>query len=257
MKIFFIITGIGLGHTMREVAIINELKKRDKNLQIKIAGFESSYNYFKNSYQTMRIYGSKFPQSSFNVNSFKVMLYNLPYIFYFFHDYMKLTKEIKKFNLDLKTWDKYQETASLPITAYLQSRFHFKFIADCYKNSDLVIIPTLKKKESSKDTKFVDLIVRVYPNELPSEKKLRRKLSLRRKPILVMLGGSKFGFSIAEKIVNISQKFDEDFIFFGYKDTKKSNITSFRFRENFLEYLKVCKAVILISGHTALSETFL
>lgn len=285
MKIFFIITGIGLGHTMREVAIINELKKRDKNLQIKIAGFESSYNYFKNSYQTMRIYGSKFPQSSFNVNSFKVMLYNLPYIFYFFHDYMKLKKEIKKFNpdiiivdtqpvgaytgknigiktisiynLDLKTWDKYQETASLPITAYLQSRFHFKFIADCYKNSDLVIIPTLKKKVSSKDTKFVDPIVRVYPNELPSEKKLRRKLSLRRKPILVMLGGSKFGFSIAEKIVNISQKFDEDFIFFGYKDTKKSNVTSFRFMENFLEYLKVCKAVILISGHTALSETLI
>src|SRR3990167_5531515 len=72
-----------------------------------------------------------------------------------------------------------------------------------------------------------------------------------------MLGGSKFGFSIAEKIVNISQKFDEDFIFFGYKDTKKSNITSFRFRENFLEYLKVCKAVILISGHTALSETLI
>jgi len=224
MKIFFIITGIGLGHTMREVAIINELKKRDKNLQIKIAGFESSYNYFKNSYQTMRIYGSKFPQSSFNVNSFKVMLYNLPYTG------KKIgIKTISIYNLDLKTWDKYQETASLPITAYLQSRFHFKFIADCYKNSDLVIIPTLKKKVSSKDTKFVDLIVRVYPNELPSEKKLMRKLSLRRKPILVMLGGSKFGFSIAEKIVNISQKFDEDFIFFGYKDTKKSNVTSFRF----------------------------
>ena len=93
MKIFFIITGIGLGHTMREIAIINELKKRDKNLKIKIAGFENSYNYFKNKYDTVKIHGSKFPQSSFNVNSFKVMLYNLPYIFYFISDY-----QVKKRN---------------------------------------------------------------------------------------------------------------------------------------------------------------
>jgi len=283
MKIFFIITGIGLGHTMREIAIINELKKRDKNLKIKIAGFENSYNYFKNKYDTVKIHGSKFPQSSFNVNSFKVMLYNLPYIFYFISDYIKLKKEIKKFNpdliivdtqpvgaytgkklkiktisiynLDLATWDAYQESAKLSFTSYLQSRFHFKFVADCYKNSDLIIIPTIKKRISDKNFKFVDPILRTYPAELPSEKLLMKELKLKRKPILVMLGGSKFGFSIAEKIVSVSERFNEDFIIFGYKDLKTKNLTSFKFKENFLEYLKICKAVILISGHTALSET--
>ncbi len=282
MRILFVITGIGLGHAMREAAIINELKKRNKNLKIKIAGFQNSYNYFKDKYDTIKIKGSRFPQSSFSVNSVKVVISNLPYIFYFVHDYFKLKKEIKKFkpdliivdaqpvgsytgkklgiktisiyNLDLKTWDHYQEHTKMPFTLYMQSRFHFKFVADAYNNSDLVIIPNIKKKNSAKEIKFVDPILRTSPESLPSGKILMKKLHLKKKPILVMLGGSKFGFSVAEKIIKIAKNFNEDFIIFGYKEFKKNNITSFKFKENFLEYLKSCKAVILLSGHTALSE---
>ena len=69
-----------------------------------------------------------------------------------------------------------------------------------------------------------------------------------------MLGGSKFGFSIAKKIINITKNFNEDFIFFGYKDFKQDNVTSYKFKENFLEYLKVSKAVIILSGHNTPSE---
>ena len=282
MKILFVITGIGLGHAMREAAIISEIKKRDKTLKIKIAGFQNSYNYFKDKYDTIKIKGSRFPQSSFSVSSIKVVIANLPYIFYFIHDYFQLKKEIKKFkpdliiadaqpigsyvgkklgiktisiyNLDLKTWDHYQEHTKMPFTLYMQSRFHFKFVADAYNNSDLVIIPSIKKKTSTKEVKFVNPIIRTSPESLPSEKSLMKKLHLKNKPILVMLGGSKFGFSIAEKIVSLSKNFNEDFIIFGYKEFKKNNVTSFKFKENFLEYLKTCKAVVLLSGHTALSE---
>ena len=163
-------------------------------------------------------------------------------------------KTVAIYNLDLKTWDHYQEHTKMPFTLYMQSRFHFKFVADAYNNSDLVIIPTIKKKKSTKEVKFVNPIIRTSPESLPSEKVLMKKLYLKKKPILVMLGGSKFGFSVAEKIVNISKDFNENFIIFGYKEFKKNNITSFKFKENFLEYLKVCKAVVLLSGHTALSE---
>lgn len=282
MRILFVITGIGLGHTMRETAIINELKKRNKNIKIKIAGFQNSYTYFKDKYNTIKIKGSRFPQSSFTVNSIKVVIANLPYILYFLYDYLRLRKEIKKFkpnliivdaqpigsytgkklgiktisiyNLDLKAWDHYQEYTKMPFTLYMQSRFHFKFVADAYNNSDLVIIPTIKKKKSTKEVNFVDPILRTSPESLPSEKALMKKLHLKKRPILVMLGGSKFGFSVAEKIVRIARDFNEDFIIFGYKEFRKSNVTSFKFKENFLEYLKTCKAVILLSGHTALSE---
>lgn len=282
MKILFVITGIGLGHAMREAAIINELKKRNKNLKVKIAGFQNSYNYFKDKYDTIKIKGSSFPQSSFSVSSTKVVVANLPYILYFIHDYIKLKKEIKKFkpdviivdaqpigsyvgknlgiktisiyNLDLKTWNDYQENTKMPFTLYMQSRFHFKFVADAYNNSDLVIIPTIRKKTSTKNVKFVNPIIRASPESLPSEKILMKKLKLKKKPILIMLGGSKFGFSIAEKIIKISKNFNENFIIFGYKEFKKNNVTSFKFKENFLEYLKVCKSIVLLSGHTALSE---
>ena len=42
MKLFFIITGIGLGHTMREAAIIKEIKSQQPTTEIVIASVASS-----------------------------------------------------------------------------------------------------------------------------------------------------------------------------------------------------------------------
>ena len=100
-------------------------------------------------------------------------------------------------------------------------------------------------------------MVRTTPEDLPDEKTLMKKLNLKKKPILVMLGGSTFGFSVAQHIVNISNKFKEDFIIFGFEEFKSKNIISYKFKENFLEYLKVCKGIIIIAGHNTLSETII
>ena len=55
-KILFFVTGIGWGDSIRESSIIKELQKHDK-FQIKIAGYRTSYNFFKDKFPTLRIKG--------------------------------------------------------------------------------------------------------------------------------------------------------------------------------------------------------
>ena len=68
-----------------------------------------------------------------------------------------------------------------------------------------------------------------------------------------MIGGSKFGFDLAKKIDNVSKKFNEKFIFFNYKS--KNSLSYTKFNENYLEYLKSCKAVISLGGYSGISES--
>ncbi|MBU4241942.1 MAG: hypothetical protein KKF52_01795, partial [Nanoarchaeota archaeon] len=118
-------------------------------------------------------------------------------------------------------------------------------------------IPTfLKPKKKNLMYHYVDPIVRVWPKQLPSEEKLMKELNLERKPILVMLGGSNFGLSLAKNLSKIANKFNEYFIFFGsnfdLEETK--NVKHFKFSKDFLKYLKVSKGVITLGGQKTLSE---
>ena len=280
MKLFFIITGIGLGHTMREAAIIKEIKSQQPTTEIVIAGYKNSYRYFKGKYPVIKIHGHKFPEGSFSVSRVKSLIMNLPYPFCAQLDKAKLVKLIQEYgpdriivdiqpvgieaaracnvksiaiyNLDINEWQEFNKTLSK--VNRIQSNIIFSFVKKAYSLADKVIIPTIHKPKSYGRYSLINPILRLMPYELPSEKELMKKLQLTRKPILVMLGGSKFGFKIADKIVRLAKGFDEHFIFFGYKELNEKNITSFRFKENFLEYLKTAKACILLSGHTALSE---
>ena len=46
MKYLFVITGIGLGHSVREDAIIRELIKQDKDAEIRVATYGLALKYF-------------------------------------------------------------------------------------------------------------------------------------------------------------------------------------------------------------------
>ena len=279
-KLLFIITGIGLGHTIREAAIINEIKKLKPDAEIVIAGFKKSYRYFKGKYPVIKLHGHKFPENSFSVSRLKSLFMNLPYPVWEYKDKKKLVKIIKEFNpdkvvvdiqpvgidaalacnkkviavynLDLDEWEEYQK--NLSFLNRTQSRILFHYVKSTYDKADKVIIPSIHKPKVSGRYNLVHPILRQTPEELPPGKMLIKKLGLKTSPIVVMLGGSKFGYSIAEKLLAVAKNFDEHFIIFGYKNLKEKNITSFSFKENFLEYLKVSKAAILLSGHTALSE---
>lgn len=280
MKLLFVITGIGLGHTIREAAIIQEILKQKPDTKIAIAGFKNSYRYFHSQFPTTRLKGHQFPENSFTINRFKLLLMNLPYPFWLFHDKKALKSLIREFkpdkiisdlqpvgievahelnipsiaiyNVELSSLEKFY--AKLSLLNKLQSRIIFHYVRKTYEMADHIIIPRIAHQKSRGKFHMVPPIIRTLPTQMPAEKTLMKKLKLSQPPVLIMLGGSTFGFKIAEKLKGIARNTQEQFIIFGYKNFKESNVTSFTFKENFLEYLKVAKACILLSGHTALAE---
>ncbi len=61
MKILFVVSGIGFGDATREHANIQALKKKHPRVKVMVAGYDNSYTYFKDKYNTIRIRGYKLP----------------------------------------------------------------------------------------------------------------------------------------------------------------------------------------------------
>ncbi|MBU2633872.1 MAG: hypothetical protein KJ674_01365 [Nanoarchaeota archaeon] len=271
MKYLFITSGIALGHCTRDEAIINKLLEKDN--EVVIACYSVSYNYFKDKFNVFRLSDVNFSCDGFKFNLIKNLIYNWNILFKWFINLVKLKLYIMKFKPDIivSDWE--------PIGLFFKKCvFMFNYDPEKVKNLDLnfslkfqryflnlqynlaklfkktTIVPSLEQMDR-KYVKYVDLIVRKESSELDSKENLMKKLNLKREPILVMLGGSKFGIELAKKIVNIADNFDEEFIIFGY-DVNKKNVKGFKFKDNFLEYLKVCKGVITLAGFSTLSEVF-
>lgn len=277
MKILFIVTGIGYGDSKRSHAIITEFLKKDPKTKIKIACYNKSYDYFKNKFPVIKIAGYKITgkKMKFKAGKFILRNYFLPFSWVYYTG--KLKKEVKKFDPDIIISDfepigsvlallikkpcvfifgynpeLFEELPHKNAVTYFES----KYLENIYNTSNHVLIPTFKKKKSKKYT-LIDPILSKKPTELPTKKEIMEKLSLEKEPILVMLGGSQFGKLLAKKISSVASHLkDENFIIFGakLKLRKKKNTTYYKFKENYLEYLKVSKAVITLAGQLTLIE---
>jgi len=95
-------------------------------------------------------------------------------------------------------------------------------------------------------------IIRLLPEELNSEHYLMRKHKIKKKPLIVMLGGSNYGAYLAKAIFSLRKEFDENFIFFG--SDISIPLEHYKFKENYLEYLKISKGVISLAGNLTMSE---
>lgn len=281
MKVLFIITGVGFGDATREHANIEELRKKIRNVKVLVAGYDNSYDYFKNKYRTIAIKGYKFTSEEphFKLMPFIFRNYLLPLLWVY--STLKVKREAKRFDpgvivsdfepiglilarmlkkkcifvfgFDPYLFDEYSGSNKTSTKVVLEAKYFTKL----YDKADLVVIPTLLGvKKGRLLYTYVNPIIRMLPRQLPNEKKLMEKLSLSRKPILVMLGGSKFGCELAKNISVIAKDFDEDFIIFGNcpKLKLRSNVRHYIFKENFLEYLKVSKGVITLGGQKTLTE---
>lgn len=277
MKALFVVTGIGLGHTMREEAIINEFKKNE----VIIAGFKNSYNYFKNTYKCYRIFGHKFYGYKPRTSYLRIFFENLMYPIYLLIDTIllcfvilknkievvivdaepcgliagKLTgrKTIIVYNLDLKKLIEYRR----------RSRFSFGLLLVeviariSYWLADKVVVPVLDKNTKNYgNVIYVEPIIRIKPGNLETKKDLMKKLGFKKEPILVTIGGSKFGVPLVNEIIKVAKYFDEEFIVLGLKMGGEKNVRFYGFKKNFLEYLKISKAVVGSFGHSTLSEIF-
>jgi len=282
MKLMFFITGIGYGDAIREYSIIKELSKKT-DMEILIVAYNNSHRYFKDKFNTVKIIGYNISDTNFEFKALNFIKQNVLLPMLFPINLLKLIIITKKFNPDLIITDfepigviiaRLMEKKLIitfgvePSTLKkIETKSPFEFLQKKYLElmysfsnyASATIIPSLTgEKQKEEKFYFINPIIRKQPKELSGTKNLIKKLKLDRKPILIMLGGSHFGFSIAHEMMNILDTIDEDFIIFGYDYLyTKKNIKCLPFRENFLEYLKVCKGVITLAGHSTISEALI
>jgi len=277
MKYLFVITGVGLGHCTREDSIIRELLEKDEKAKIHIATFGTAYDYFKKRFPLTLLKGQEFTDTNTKVNSFKVIKQNLTYIFKYFKNIKILKDLIQKFNPDIVIVDAQPEGIAAAKAMNKKSVFiynldlnhvkykkHFgiytyfilKSVKFCHKNADKVIIPVLTQMPKIEGKiYYVNPIIREHPARLKDEFNLMKELGLERRPIIVTIGGSKFGMRLIKTVVQVAKYYDEQFIVFGLNiKSLSNNVVCLPFKNNFLEYLKVSKAVISLAGHCTLSE---
>lgn len=265
MKYLFVITGIAYGHFTREEAIISKLIKKDKKAQIFIASYGTAYGHFRGKYKLLKLEPMFWPDELVRVQFFNTLLKNYRLIINWIINGKRINEFFARNEIDIviSDWEpfaiflksckyliwnykpRYAKTNNVLVmiekfsisTAYFLSRLFRKKL----------IIPSLNGG-ISKNIIYTGLIVRKTPEEIKPLMKYKNS-------ILVMIGGSNFGSELARKIENISGKFNEKFIFFNHKCISKNCIGYQKFRNNYLSYLKSCKAVISLGGYSGISES--
>jgi len=278
MKYLFVITGIGFGHVMREEAVIREILKRDKGAEIKIATYGLALNYFKKKFPLTEIIGQKFPDASYEIDATKVIFSNLSYPFQYINNINKIKELINKFKPDILISDaepegivaaKKTNTKSVFIYNLDLNKIDFnknfglytfiikKAINYAHKNSTKTIIPVLTQETGERgNINYVNPIIRDMPNHLQLTPRLMTEFGFKKNPILVTIGGARFGLKLVKNIINVARYYEDDFIIFGVNEKAKSdNVKILPFKDNFLEYLKVSKGLITLAGHSILSES--
>jgi len=266
MKYLFIITGIAYGHFTREEAIIDKLKKLDKKAEINIASYGTAYEYFRKKYKLLKLEPMFWPDKLVKVQFFNTLIKNYKLIINWLINGKRINKFADENKIDevISDWEPF--AIFLGKCKYLIWNYKPKyalvnnFIVFIEKISielgyfiswalgKRILIPSLKKEENKRNIIYTSLILRKTPNEVKALRNYRNA-------ILVMIGGSRFGYDLARKIENISNSFNEKFIFFNYKCKTKNCIGYNKFKDNYLEYLKSCKAVISLGGYSGISES--
>ena len=270
-KALVVITGIGYGHSIREAAILDKLK--DHKYDIVVAGFSNSYDYFEFKYDTLELYGPKFPERRFKFSVLQAILSNLLLPFKYILNSYRLRRVCKIFDPDIIIGD--FEPSSLSVAEKKPHFLIFNFDPETYeeyckenknkfrlqhfyidhyykkafKKNIPIIVPSISGKKSKYKIYYVNPIIR----ELPEKNNLLKDF---KDPIIISLGGSYFGSEILERLLKILPEFGNDFIIFSYKTLGKSekNIHFFPFKENFLDYINSSKAIITFGGHNTISE---
>jgi len=281
MKILFVVSGIGYGDATREGANIKAVKKAFPRSKVVVAGYDHSYEYFKDKYRTVRIQGYKLPGKKMKIHVPKFVLSNIFLPLFWFTSTLKVKlhefnftpdivvsdfepvgisyagllgkKCVVVFGYDPYLFKEYKETNKVNYKLKTEAKY-FEYL---YNKANVVVVPTLRKPKPKKlDYVYVNPMIRKNPDELPTEAKIMDQLKLRKKPIIIMLGGSEFGHQLALNINHVADSFKEDFIIFGgnIQDKLKDNVTYIRYTKDFLKYLKISKGVITLGGQLTLAE---
>ena len=158
-------------------------------------------------------------------------------------------KSIVVFGFDPLLYKEYKEKNKVNVKLATEAKY-FEYL---YKKANMVVIPSLRKARRSLEYAYIKPVVREMPSG--SQKELMKELKLKKKPILVMLGGSDFGTKLAMNIDKVAKEFNEEIIVFGGNLAGLRNVKYIKFSNKFLKYLKVCKGVVTLGGQLTLAES--
>ncbi len=282
MRILFVVTGVGLGDSVRVGTIINEFKKDNPKNEFLIAAYANSYDYFKDKYNTINITGYRIPGKGMRFRVLPFLLKNVILPFSWFFTAFSLKNEVKRFNPDIVVSDfeptgavlarlvkkpcvmlfgfdplayrKFRDESKVSAIMSMQA----KYLEKVYAQGRYVVIPTLLGvKRHSMVYTYINPICRSKPEGLAPKKALMKSLGFREEIILVMLGGSDFGIKLLERLRGVAKMFPkEKFVVFGTKrlSVPMPNVSHYTFKENVGEYMKISKCVITLGGELTLSE---
>ncbi len=285
MKVLFVVSGIGYGDATREHSNILSLKKAFPQVRVMVAGYDNSYEYFKKKFPTIKIRGYKLSGKSMKINVWNFGIRNILLPAFWFLGTLKVRLQAFHFIPDIIVSDfepvgislarvlgkkcivvfgfdplLYKEYAQTHKVNY-KMKFEAQYFERLYDQADIVLIPSFQnKKEKHILYTYISPIVRQKPEELPSEQVLMKELHLKKKPLLVMLGGSDFGTQLARHINQLASHFpDELFLIFGgnLNFSFAKNVQYIKYTPDFLRYLKVCRGVITLAGQKTLSESLI
>ncbi len=280
--------GVGYGHSTRTYALIKQLKKF---ANVKIVAYDLSYDFFqKMNLNPIKLKGSiKYRDTTFSFSLFSLLADNIKIPFYLNKNYELLSDLIDKFKPDLIISD---SEPYLSLTArikkipnvmlinwfstlneynYLPTRLKHgsvrnqqfiisKLMDLALKETDLILNPSfgIEKSFVSK-LKYTGVFVRKKPDELPRIETLKKKYNLPEEYYLVSFGGSSYGKNLLKELIPIFMKYDDKKFIISTnnavrKKQVKKNLILLPFIDDYLEYLKPCKGVISLAGHSTISE---
>ena len=275
MRVLFIVTGVGLGDSTRAHAIINQLLKKDPKTEIMVAGYDNSYAYFHNKFNTIKIRGYRFNFRSMEFKAIPFLLKDLSLPLTWLDTIFLLRKKVKRFNPDIIISG--FEPAGIALAKLIKKkcfiifgydpevfdkfngkntilRLEANYFEKIYSEADKVIISSFSEKKKSNHYCYVNPIVLNQPKKI-NKNKVMRRLGLKKEPIVVTIGGSKFGQSLCKKIVNEAKYINEEFIIFGnLAPLSSGNVRVMGLKYDITDYLAAAKGVITLSGNLTISE---
>jgi uncharacterized protein (TIGR00661 family) len=281
MKVLFCVSGIGYGDATREHSNIEKLVETFPSAKIMVAGYDNSYHYFRNLYMTIKIRGYKLPGTGMKINVWKFAMRNFFLPAFWFYGTLKVRLQAFNFVPDIIVSDfepvgislaKVLNKKCLVVFGFdpglykeykarhkvnFKMRFEAEYFERLYDQADHVLVPTFRQRAKKHlRYSYINPVVRKLPTDFAGEKEIMKELGLKKKPILVMLGGSNFGAKLAKYINRIAAGTNENFIIFGgsLQIAPRENVEYIRYTSDFFKYLKVAKAVITLAGQQTLAE---
>jgi len=286
VKVLITLAGIGYGHVTRVASLLKELEKKVE-CDVKIMAYGPAVEYFSKDYKvyplkphkyvgdmTLSFLGTlkanwRFPKTfkenseliTKKINSFKPDLVISDGEFGANSIYEKLKKSnikmVSLHNLDLSLFLKYADEHKLDLKLKAELYSVKQIYNWLITNSDLVIVPTFSKSKSGlKKVKNVGLMIRKWPDDLPSKYDIMIDENIPLKNALVQIGGTQIGNRLVKMFNDLSEEFGEfSFSCFSPKlAPKKRNFKFLSFKEDIYSYIKASEFAVSLAGHSFLSE---